>query len=216
MREVEENLLALLECDFEFDEEFYEYESLECDARDYDEGGYDTKTEAKADCKQAIKSAIEDVNSQYDDEKMSLVSCAKSELDCLKFYISSEHEKFYKIFKETVEQSDCKEVVKKYFRRRVDEVYKQWCKQNKDIDAKLDALYSAELDKVAKSYFKTEEADLTKQTALLAMCDYTQNWRDEYKFSTKSACKTLVNERSAIMKYAMKELPIIMFKRYIK
>lgn len=215
LREVEEELKELLEFDLEFDDDFYEFasDSIECSARDYNESGYDTKSEAKADCRQAIKSAIQDVKDQYESEKSSLIAAVESELACMKLPISSIKDKFRKIFATCADRS-LDEATKKYVLKRFDELYKQWNSENSDIDSDMDNEYSTKVSKVTKTYFKPEEADLSKQTALLELCDFSQGWHGDYKFATDDACKTLVEEHSAVLKCAIKELPFVLFRTY--
>lgn len=212
--EVEVDLMPLLDYDFEFDKEYYECDSIECSARDYNESGYDTKSEARADCKQAVKSALEDVKSQYDSEKSYMISAVESELDCMKLRISSIKKEFYKTVVKCAKESLSDETTKEYVIKRFDEVYKKWETENSEIDSKTDKDYSTRFTREIKAYFKEEEVDLSKLSNLYELCDYSQSWRGDYKFSVDGACRTMVSEYSTILKYAVKELPKVVFEEY--
>lgn len=212
--EVEVDLMPLLDYDFEFDKDYYEYDAIECSARDYNEGGYDTKSEARADCKQAVKSAMEDVKSQYDSEKSYMISAVESELDCMRLRISSIKKEFYKTFMNCAKESLSDETTREYVIKRFDDAYKKWETANSEIDSKTDKEYSTQFAKETKAYFKEEEQDLSCLSELYELCDYSESWRGEYKFSVDGVCRTLVSEYSSILKCAKRELPKVVFEEY--
>lgn len=212
--DAETYLMPLLDCGFELEEDFYELEYIECDADDYDDSGFETESKAKAECRKSIKAAIEDVKEQYESERDYLISAAESEFDCLKVNLSSIKDEFYKTFMESVEDSFCDDDAKKYIVKRFNDLYEQWNAENSNVDDGIDRMYSAKVDKAVKAYFKNAEADLSKPSDLLDMCDISEDWDEEYEYSTEEACSTLVEEYTSILEEALEELPEIMYEAY--
>lgn len=213
---VEENLKSLLlnEDEFEFDYDYYELERIECNPSDYNDSGYESKSEAKSECRRSLKDAIQDVKDEYTSEKEYIISAIDSEMHSLKLNISSIKKTFITIVNKTANESICDEVTKEYIIKRFEEVSKQWEIDNKTIDKNIDKEYSERMTKTAKSYYKDEEADLSKQSELFELCDISERWRGDYKFNISGACRKLESEYSSILKNAVKELPAVLFKEY--
>ena len=214
LKVVEEELKILLEIDdFEYDRECYEYEAIECCSSDYNDSGFETESEARGECRQAIRSIVEDVKDDYESEKSDLISSVKSEMDCMILHISSVKEKFCKIFTSCANDVISDDVTREYVVKRFNDVYKDWNVANRVIDEGIDEKYEARVNKEIKSYFKTEESDVSKQRELFDLCDVSVGWR-YYKYNTSGACRALVREYSSIIKCAMKELPFVVFRAY--
>lgn len=174
------------------DDELYEYDySIECDAGDYNDYGYETKAKAKAACKSAITSALKDTKELYADAKNELIECTRM------FYrpMSDEFSDF--INGEFISSIDdlvgvyCSEEAKKYVMSKKSELLKYIC-GNQGWLKMVETECEKKFESLVKTTFDNTDEKSISVKELFNMCEYEDDGDGDYSFMVDDACDYMV------------------------
>lgn len=178
--------------DKEFENEYvelYEYDnSIECDADDYNDGGFATKAKAKAACKAELTKAIADVKKLYESAKKELIDAAeiyyadmRSDLiTFLKGDFFDSYEALIGVY--------CTGKTKEYLEKKINRLkgtVNCW-----EID--INKLYEGAFELTVKEDFEAVEKDSMNEKEIFEMCEYDVV-KESYSFCMNGACEKLVS-----------------------
>lgn len=173
------------------DDELYEYDySIECDAGDYNDYGYETKAKAKAACKSAITSALKETKELYADAKSELVEYTRVYYrpmsDEFSDFINGE---FLSSIDDLVDVY-CSEETKKYVMLKKSELLRfingnqGWLKMEEtECEKQFECLVKTAFDNTDEKSINVKE--------LFNMCEYEED-DGEYGFLVENACDYMV------------------------
>ena len=193
--------------DKEFENEYvelYEYDnSIECDADDYNDGGFATKAKAKAACKAELTKAIADVKKLYESAKKELIDAAeiyyadmRSDLiTFLKGDFFDSYEALIGVY--------CTGKTKEYLEKKINRLkgtVNCW-----EID--INKLYEGAFELTVKEDFEAVEKDSMNEKEIFEMCEYDVV-EESYSFCMDDACEKLVSMYKGIIETEESDFPI--------
>lgn len=213
--EIEELAYDLLELLSEFAgkeyeneyDELYEYDySIECETRDYNDCGYETKSKAKVACKKAITSALKKIRELYAD--------AKSELkERTRVYYRPVNGEFFKFLNgEFMDSIDdlvevyCSEETKEYVMSKKSALLE--CISGEQGWFKTaEAECEKEFESLVKKTFDNTDEKSIDEKALFNMCEYEVDGDGEYGFLVDDACDYMVGVLTHIIEKEVVDFP---------
>lgn len=188
--DIMETIVEFADKDFENEyDELYEYDnSIECDADDYNDGGFATKAKAKAACKAELTKAIADVKKLYESAKKELIDAAEIYYaDMMSDLITFLKGDFFDSY-EALIGVHCTGKTKEYLEKKINRLkgtVNCW-----EID--INKLYEGAFELTVKEDFEAVEKDSMNEKEIFEMCEYDVE-EESYSFCMNGACEKLVS-----------------------
>ncbi|MCI7126826.1 MAG: hypothetical protein MR934_00960, partial [Clostridium sp.] len=206
-----ETIVEFADKDFENEyDELYEYDnSIECDADDYNDGGFATKAKAKAACKAELTKAIANVKELYESEKKELTDAAEIYYaDMMNDLITFLKEDFFDSY-ETLIGVYCTGKTKEYLEKKISNLKEKVNSWETDINK----LYEGAFGLIVKESFEDVEKDEMDEKEIFEKCEY--DMMDEfYSFCMDDACEKLVSIYEGIIETEKLDFPIDLRNAY--
>ena len=210
-----ETLLDFAHKEFENEDDcLYEYYNyIQCDARAYNDNGFETKAKAKAACKLALTDAISDVKESYESEKKELIDDTEIYFESMKYSVAEFLDTVF--FESYVTFLDiyCTDDTKKYLEDKllvlksiINSAIGGW---KETILKKCKEAFN----RVIKDHFDVAESKVTSTRELFNMCEYEEMY-DEYEFTMYDACSTLKDDFDSIIKTEKEDFPKSIYNVY--
>lgn len=186
------------------DEELYEYDdSIECDADDYNDDGFEHRYEAQNACRDALESAIDDVTSAYESEREDLIGATWNYYGgCIEnanqFYaaLSSSCETMLDIYTSGT--------TKQYLTGKTEE-FLSGLTEEKGMTLVPD-LFEKTFDELIEKHFGSAEKKIINFKELFGECEIEEDG-DGYCFSIDGACDTLCESYGELLEREADDFP---------
>ena len=193
--DLRETISDFLEEEYENDEdELYSYEAyfIDCDADDYNEDGFETKTEAKSACKDALEQIMDELKEQYDDAKSELINMAEiyyeGMVDSLVRFMSVDFWEAYENYVDIYCTGDTKDYLEEQMRE-----YKETNIPSIGWEAEIRNKCNEAIKQIKHSHFDAVEKANISLKKFFGMCEYEKD-DDEYSFDLSEACENMADE----------------------